>query len=255
MKLPPGVGRPTGIGGRPKLPPAVSAASSAPRLRRAHAAERARPAMAQASRWRSKACTGGVQKPASRMTVSPRRWTTVRPPPSRRTASSADVMPHGRPDRGRRSTAFGGREAAAETAALPEKLRGRPTRAVGQAGMREYGQDKRSKAGMRSPPGPLRSRNFQLLVACDVVTLAGTSIASVAIPFAVLSIHGSGSDVGFVPTAGLLPLVLFLLLGGVVADRLPRHQVMIAADLLQGAAQTAAAVVMLTGTAHVWGVL
>jgi MFS family permease len=105
---------------------------------------------------------------------------------------------------------------------------------------------------MRSPPGPLRSRNFRLLVACDVVSLAGTSIASVAIPFAVLAIHGTGSDVGFVATAGLLPLVLFLLLGGVVADRLPRHQVMIAADLLQGAAQTAAAVVVLTGTAHVW---
>jgi MFS family permease len=121
--------------------------------------------------------------------------------------------------------------------------------------MGEYGQDKGVKAGMRSPPGPLRSRNFQLLVACDVVTLAGTSIASVAIPFAVLSIHGSGSDVGFVATAGLLPLVLFLLLGGVVADRLPRHQVMIAADLLQGAAQTAAAVVVLTGTAHVWELL
>jgi MFS family permease len=108
---------------------------------------------------------------------------------------------------------------------------------------------------MRSPPGPLRSRNFQLLVACDVVSLAGTSIASVAIPFAVLSIHGSGTDVGFVATAGLLPLVLFLLLGGVVADRLPRHQVMIAADLLQSAAQTAAAVVVLTGTAHVWELL
>lgn len=108
---------------------------------------------------------------------------------------------------------------------------------------------------MRSPPGPLRSRNFRLLVACDVVSLAGTSIASVAIPFAVLSIHGSGSDVGFVATAGLLPLVLFLLLGGVVADRLPRHQVMIAADLLQAAAQTAAAVVVLTGIAHVWELL
>jgi MFS family permease len=108
---------------------------------------------------------------------------------------------------------------------------------------------------MRWPAGPLRSRNFRLLLACDVISLAGTSIAYVAIPFAVLSIRGSGSDVGYVATAGLLPTVVFLLLGGVVADRLPRHQVMVAADLLQGAAQAASAVLILTGTARVWELL
>jgi MFS family permease len=110
-------------------------------------------------------------------------------------------------------------------------------------------------ARVRLPPGPLRSRNFQLFLACDVVSMAGTSIAVVAVPFAVLSIHGSGSDVGYVATAALLPMIIFLLLGGVVADRLPRHQVMVAADLLQGAAQAASAVLLLTGSARVWELL
>jgi MFS family permease len=110
-------------------------------------------------------------------------------------------------------------------------------------------------AGMRWRPGPLRSRNFQLFLACDVVSLAGTSIATVAVPFAVLSIHGSGSDVGYVASAGMLPMIVFLLIGGVVADRLPRHQVMVAADLLQGAAQAASAVLVLTGSARVWELL
>jgi predicted MFS family arabinose efflux permease len=108
---------------------------------------------------------------------------------------------------------------------------------------------------MRWRPGPLRSRNFQLFLACDVVSLAGTSIATVAVPFAVLSIHGSGSDVGYVASAGMLPMIVFLLIGGVVADRLPRHQVMVAADLLQGAAQAASAVLVLTGSARVWELL
>jgi len=108
---------------------------------------------------------------------------------------------------------------------------------------------------MRWRAGPLRSRNFQLFLACDVVSMAGTSIAAVAVPFAVLSIHGSGSDVGYVATAALLPMIIFLLLGGVIADRLPRHQVMVAADLLQGTAQAASAVVLLTGTARVWELL
>jgi MFS family permease len=108
---------------------------------------------------------------------------------------------------------------------------------------------------MRLLRGPLRSQNFRLLLACDVVSMAGTSIAVVAIPFAVLSIGGSGSDVGYVATAALLPMVVFLLLGGVIADRLPRHQVLVAADVVQGIAQAIAAALVLTGTARVWELL
>ena len=105
---------------------------------------------------------------------------------------------------------------------------------------------------MRLPPGPLRSRNFRLLLACDVISMAGSSVAIVATPFAVLAIGGSATDVGFVATASTLTLVAFLLLGGVVADRLPRHQVMLAANLLQALTQAASAALVLTGHAQVW---
>src|SRR5580704_10826359 len=81
-------------------------------------------------------------------------------------------------------------------------------------------------------PGPLRSRNFRLLLACDVISAGGTAVATVALPFAVLRIGGSASDVGYVAAAYLVPLIGFLLLGGVVGDRLPRHQVMVAANAL-----------------------
>jgi MFS family permease len=102
------------------------------------------------------------------------------------------------------------------------------------------------------PPGPLRSRNFRLLFACDVISAAGTAVATVALPFAVLRIGGSASDVGYVAAAYLVPLIGFLLLGGVVADRLPRHQVMVAANALQALAQAASAVLLLAGHAQVW---
>jgi len=108
---------------------------------------------------------------------------------------------------------------------------------------------------MRSAPGPLGSRNFRLLLACDVMSIAGTGIAVVAVPFAVLSIGGTGSDVGYVATAALLPMIAFLLLGGVMADRLPRHRVIVAAELAQGAAQALSAALVLTGTARVWELL
>ena len=102
------------------------------------------------------------------------------------------------------------------------------------------------------PAGPLRSRNFRLLLACDVISAGGTAVATVALPFAVLRIGGSASDVGYVAAAYLVPLIGFLLLGGVVADRLPRHQVMVAANGLQALAQAASAVLLLAGHARVW---
>ena len=101
-------------------------------------------------------------------------------------------------------------------------------------------------------PGPLRSRNFRLLLACDVISASGTAVATVALPFAVLRIGGSASDVGYVAAAYLVPLIGFLLLGGVVGDRLPRHQVMVAANVLQALAQAASAALLLAGHARVW---
>jgi MFS family permease len=105
----------------------------------------------------------------------------------------------------------------------------------------------------RSPRrGPLRSRNFRLLVACNAVSMAGSAVALVAVPFAVLSIGGSASDVGYVSTAELVPLIAVLLVGGVIADRLPRHQVLVAANAVQALAQGTAATLILTGQARVW---
>jgi MFS family permease len=105
---------------------------------------------------------------------------------------------------------------------------------------------------MPLPAGPLRSRNFRLLTTCNLISVGGSAVSFVAIPFAVLSIGGTASDVGFVATAELIPLIAFLLLGGVIADRLPRHRVMVAAIILQAAAQGTSAALLLTGHARIW---
>ncbi len=100
--------------------------------------------------------------------------------------------------------------------------------------------------------GALASRNFQLLLTSNVVSTFGTAVALVAIPFAVLSIGGSAADVGYVTAAGMVPVIVFLLLGGVIADRLPRQQVMAGANVLQALAQAGSAALVLTGQAQVW---
>jgi MFS family permease len=105
------------------------------------------------------------------------------------------------------------------------------------------------------PTGPLRSRNFRLLFACDVTSVTGTAVAQTALPFAVFAIGGSARDLGYITAASMLAFLVFLLIGGTVADRLPRYKVIVAANLMQGTAQATAAALVLTGTARVWELL
>ncbi|MYR56416.1 MFS transporter, partial [Streptomyces sp. SID625] len=95
-------------------------------------------------------------------------------------------------------------------------------------------------------------RNYTLLTAAAVVSGLGSSGALVAGAFAVLAAGGSATDVGLVAAARTVPLVLFVLIGGALADRVPRHRVMVAANALNCASQGLFAVLVLTGTAQVW---
>jgi MFS family permease len=85
--------------------------------------------------------------------------------------------------------------------------------------------------------------------------MLGSTIAPVALAFAVVDLTGSPSDLGLVLGASFVPQVLFLVVGGVWADRVPRHLVMVAADLVGAAAQATLAVLLLTGRAEVWHVV
>ncbi|MGP3983029.1 MFS transporter [Streptomyces sp. KR80] len=95
-------------------------------------------------------------------------------------------------------------------------------------------------------------RNYTLLTAAAVVTGLGSSGALIAAAFAVLEAGGNGTDVGLVAASRTVPLVLFLLIGGAVADRLPRQRVMVAANTLNCLSQGAFAVLVLSGEAQLW---
>ncbi|MEU7584011.1 MFS transporter [Streptomyces sp. NPDC041068] len=95
-------------------------------------------------------------------------------------------------------------------------------------------------------------RNYTLLTAAAIVTNLGSHGALIAAAFAVLDAGGDGGDVGLVAAARTLPLVLFLLIGGAVADRLPRHHVMVAANALNCVSQAAFAVLVIAGEPQLW---
>jgi MFS family permease len=105
---------------------------------------------------------------------------------------------------------------------------------------------------LRAALSPLGEREFRLLFLGRMVSLFGSALAPVALAFAVLDLTGSPSDLGLVIAAGFVPQIFFILVGGIWADRLPRHHVMVVSDLLAGGAQAAIAALVLTGVAEIW---
>ncbi|MFD3416588.1 MFS transporter [Streptomyces decoyicus] len=95
-------------------------------------------------------------------------------------------------------------------------------------------------------------RNYLLLTGATVIASLGSSGALIAAAFAVLAAGGSATDVGLVAAARTVPLVLFLLIGGAVADRLPRHRVMVAANALSCVSQGLFALLVLAGEPRLW---
>jgi MFS family permease len=99
--------------------------------------------------------------------------------------------------------------------------------------------------------GPLRHPAFRLLAAARTVNALGNSFASIALGFAVLDLTGSAADLGLVVGVRTLVNVLFLLFGGVLADRLPRHLLMVGSSIVAALTQGAIAALVLTHTATI----
>ncbi len=108
---------------------------------------------------------------------------------------------------------------------------------------------------MRESFGALRERQFRLLFTGQIVSLFGDAVTGVALAFAVLDLTNSATDLGYVFAARTIPLVGFLLVGGVFADRLPRRAVMLVADVVRFGAQAGVALLVLTHNAHIWQIV
>jgi MFS family permease len=98
----------------------------------------------------------------------------------------------------------------------------------------------------------LRHRDFRYLWLAQSSSVIGDRIVTVALALFVIDRTDSATDLGLVLAAGSLPLVAFLLIGGVWADRLPRQRVMIATDLVRFALHALLAVLIFSGSVEIW---
>ena len=86
---------------------------------------------------------------------------------------------------------------------------------------------------MRVDTTPLRHRDFRLLLVAGTVFYLGGMVSYVAIPFQVYKLTGSNFAVGAIGLVELVPLVVFGLYGGALADHVDRRRLLIATGVGQ----------------------
>lgn len=99
---------------------------------------------------------------------------------------------------------------------------------------------------------PLRNRNFAWYFASRLTDTLGMMMAGVALAFAVLDTTDSATALGQVLAAHTIPLVVFMLYGGVLADRFPRTLVLQSSNLVAAASQGLLAFLVITEQADLW---
>lgn len=98
----------------------------------------------------------------------------------------------------------------------------------------------------------LRTSNVRRFFIGYLTSNVGTAMSSIALAFAVLDSGHGASGLGIVFAAGIVPQIAFMLVGGLIADRLGRRQVMLTADLARTASQALLAALVFVGSPPIW---
>jgi MFS family permease len=107
----------------------------------------------------------------------------------------------------------------------------------------------------RSTFGSLKVRNFRLFATGQVISNTGTWMQRVAQDWLILELtHGSGTAVGIATGLQFLPLLLFSLWGGMIADRYPKRNVLMVTQSVMGALAVILGVLAVTGVVQPWHV-
>ena len=98
----------------------------------------------------------------------------------------------------------------------------------------------------------LQNRLFAFLWSGQTISRLGDSLYRIALSWWVLEKTGSALAMGTVNVVSMIPMLLFMLFGGVLVDRLPRQWVMFVSDLLRGLLVAAIAILAALNLLEVW---
>jgi MFS family permease len=95
-------------------------------------------------------------------------------------------------------------------------------------------------------------RDFRLLLADRLLAPFAFAFSLVGVSFAVLYATGSTADLSYVLAAQIAPSLVFALLGGVIADRVPPQWVIIAGNVMIAVGETTFGILVLAGRPPLW---
>jgi MFS family permease len=101
----------------------------------------------------------------------------------------------------------------------------------------------------------LAYRDFRLLLADRLLAPAAFAFSLVGVSFAVLYETGSTADLSYVLAAQIAPALLFTVVGGVIADRIPPQWVIIAGNVMIAVGEGTFGVLVLAGHPRLWAML
>jgi MFS family permease len=98
----------------------------------------------------------------------------------------------------------------------------------------------------------LANRNFRLLLADRLLAPMAATFSLVGVSFAVLAATGSTADLSYVLAAQAAPSLVFLLVGGVIADRIAPQLVIVAANVMVAVGEGLFGILVLTAHPAIW---
>ncbi len=99
---------------------------------------------------------------------------------------------------------------------------------------------------------PLADGQYRLLTAALICSMFSLGIWLVASVWQVIQLGGTASDLSIVATGASLGLVLSVLIGGAVADRVPQRRILLIVEVVRGLSYGTAAVLTLSGSVRIW---
>lgn len=99
---------------------------------------------------------------------------------------------------------------------------------------------------------PFRTGQYRLLAVALALSLFGAGVWLIAVVFQIKGAGGGPVEVSMVATANAVGLLLAVLVGGAVADRVPQKLILLTVEITKGVLVTAVAVLAFTGGLEVW---
>src|SRR5215213_9291697 len=112
----------------------------------------------------------------------------------------------------------------------------------------------RTSRGLPRGLAALRHRNYRLFFAGNLISVIGSWMQTTAQSWLVVSMTGSAFKLGLLNVCQFAPVLVLGLFAGVIVDRLPKRQLLIATQGASGLFAAILAVLDRSGTIQLWQV-